>query len=168
VIADDFQEEFDALYAAIRSYIFTNGLEKTISVSKEDNVLIIRFREVLLFDSGKADILYEGEVVINHIVSIIEENVGAIKMLRVEGHTDNVPMYNAEFQSNWELSAIRAVNFLEILVGNERIDPLLFSTKAYGDNLPIESNDTVEGRDKNRRVEVLIQPLVLKDGSAFE
>ena len=77
-------------------------------------------------------------------------------------------MNNAEFASNWELSVMRAVNFLKKIVENEEVDPILFSAKGYGENQPIAPNDTAEGRGKNRRVEVLIQPLVLQDGSAFE
>ena len=63
---------------------------------------------------------------------------------------------------------MRAVNFLKNIVRNEEINPLLFSAKGYGEFQPIASNDTAEGRSKNRRVEVLIQPLVLRDGTAFE
>ena len=77
-------------------------------------------------------------------------------------------MDNAEFASNWELSVMRAVNFLKIIIRNEEIDPLLFSAKGYGGYQPIASNDTAEGRSKNRRVEVLIQPFVLKMDTAFE
>ncbi len=63
---------------------------------------------------------------------------------------------------------MRAINFLKPIVSNENLDPQLFSVKGYGENKPVASNDTAEGRSKNRRVEVLIQPLVLKDGTSVE
>ncbi|WP_224653857.1 hypothetical protein, partial [Escherichia coli] len=65
-------------------------------------------------------------------------------------------------------SMMRAINFLKTIVSNDKMDPQLFSVKGYGENKPVASNDTAEGRSKNRRVEVLIQPLVLKDGTAVE
>ena len=86
----------------------------------------------------------------------------------ITGHTDNIPISGSKYSSNWELSVMRSVNFLKILVDKNTIDPLYFSAKGYGEFKPVASNDTVEGRAKNRRVEVLIQPLVLEDGTLNE
>lgn len=63
---------------------------------------------------------------------------------------------------------MRAVNFLKLMTENEEVNPRLFSAKGYGEFQPIASNDTVEGRNQNRRVEILIQPLVLEDGTRKE
>ena len=76
----------------------------------------------------------------------------------VSGHTDNVPIRNSQFDSNWHLSVMRAVNFMKILLENDDLDPRSFSAKGFGEFEPIASNATAEGRMKNRRVEILILP----------
>lgn len=160
------QKSLGEIQESLDEYIAVNELENQFETKLTDEGLLVTIRDSILFSPGKATIREEYKSIAGDLTDLLVFDPP--RQIVVGGHTDNVPMYNAEFQSNWELSAIRAVNFLEILVSNEKIDPLLFSTKAYGDNLPIAPNDTAEGRDKNRRVEVLIQPLVLKDGSAYE
>src|SRR5690606_35132354 len=76
----------------------------------------------------------------------------------ITGHTDNVPIKNSEFQSNWELSVTRAVNFMKVLLEEGKLDPRWFSDKGFGEYQPIGDNKKAEGREKNRRVEVLILP----------
>ena len=159
VVVDEFEEEFDALYQAIRYYIITNGLESKISVKKDDNVILVRFLEVILFDSGEASIRPDGKVVLNHIISIIEENVAAIQMLRIEGHTDNRPIHTAEFNSNWELSMARANAALRVFIESNVIELDKLSAAAYGEFQPINTNDTVEGRASNRRVDFVIEKI---------
>lgn len=160
------QKSLGEIKGSLDEYIAVNELENQFETKLTDEGLLITIRDSILFSPGKATIREEYKSIAGELTELLVFDPP--RQIVIGGHTDNVPMYNSEFQSNWELSAIRAVNFLEILVGNKKIDPLLFSTKAYGENLPIESNDTAAGRDKNRRVEVLIQPLVFKDGSANE
>jgi chemotaxis protein MotB len=78
------------------------------------------------------------------------------KKVTVTGHTDNVPIHRPEFPSNWDLSVKRAVNFLKVLLENKQLDPRKFSATGMGEYHPVASNDTPEGRAKNRRVEVAI------------
>ncbi|WP_318616480.1 flagellar motor protein MotB [Sporosarcina sp. YIM B06819] len=160
------QKSLSEIQGNLDEYIAVNELENQFATKLTDEGLLITIRDSILFSPGKATIREEYKSIAGDLTDLLVFDPP--RQIVIGGHTDNVPMYNSEFQSNWELSAIRAVNFLEILVENDKIDPLLFSTKAYGENLPIASNDTAEGRDKNRRVEVLIQPLVLKDGTSFE
>ncbi|MDI3412396.1 OmpA family protein [Bacillus sonorensis] len=77
----------------------------------------------------------------------------------ISGHTDNVPIRNSQFKSNWHLSVMRAVNFMGLLIENPKLDAKVFSAKGYGEYKPIASNKTEEGRRKNRRVEILILPM---------
>ncbi|MNN66255.1 Outer membrane porin F precursor [compost metagenome] len=74
----------------------------------------------------------------------------------VSGHTDNIPISNHEFPSNWDLSSVRALNFMKILLLNDQLDPKKFSAIGYGEYHPVSPNDTVAGRALNRRVEVSI------------
>ena len=76
--------------------------------------------------------------------------------ITVSGHTDNVPINTREFPSNWELSSQRAVNFMRYLIADNSLKPERFSAIGYGEYRPIMTNETPEGRSKNRRVEVLI------------
>ena len=160
VVIDKYEEDFDALYQAIRYYIITNDLETKISVERDDDVIIVRFLEVVLFNSGKADILDDGKDTLNHVISIIEENVSAIKMLRIEGHADNVPIHTAEFDSNWEISMARSNAVLKVFIESGVIDMNKLSAAAYGEYQPVDTNDTVEGRASNRRVDFVIEKMV--------
>ena len=76
----------------------------------------------------------------------------------ISGHTDNVPIKNSNFSSNWELSVMRAVNFMSVLIEEGNLDPKWFSAKGFGEFEPVADNDTPAGRSKNRRVEVLVLP----------
>jgi chemotaxis protein MotB len=76
--------------------------------------------------------------------------------VEVAGFTDNRPINTREFQSNWDLSAKRSLNFMKFLILNDQIDPSRYRSIGYGEYQPIDTNDTVDGRAKNRRVEVNI------------
>ncbi|MFD1927827.1 flagellar motor protein MotB [Sporosarcina siberiensis] len=150
----------------LAEYIAVNELENMFETQLKDEGLLVTIRDSVLFSPGKAIIEEEYAILANEITALLVFDEP--RQIIVTGHTDNVPIGSAEFASNWELSVMRAVNFLKKIVENEEINPLLFSAKGYGEYQPVASNETAEGRSKNRRVEVLIQPLVLQDGSAFE
>ena len=160
------QKSLGEIKDGLDEYIAVNELENQFETQLLEEGLLVTIRDSALFDSGKADIKNEYLVLGDEITALL--TFDKPRHISVAGHTDNVPMNNAEFASNWELSVMRAVNFLKLIVKNELIDPGLFSVKGYGEFHPIASNETVEGRSKNRRVEVLIQPLVLKDGQLVE
>ncbi|RYD02856.1 hypothetical protein N752_22860 [Desulforamulus aquiferis] len=75
----------------------------------------------------------------------------------VSGHTDSVPINNYQFESNWDLSSKRAINFMKLLLQNDSLDPKRFSAIGYGEYRPVSDNATEEGRAQNRRVEVKIK-----------
>lgn len=154
----DIQEKLD-------DYIAVNELEGQFETQLTDEGLLITIRDSILFDTGKAEVSEQ-------YVSLVEDVSELLvfdrpRQVIITGHTDDVPIHTAEYESNWELSMMRALNFLKILVGQEGIDASYFSAKGYGEYQPIASNDSPEGRAKNRRVEVLIQPLILKDGTSI-
>jgi len=140
----------------IDAYIQENGLNNQLSTSLTVEGLSLTIRDNILFDPGSASVNPENRAVASEISKLLEMDIP--RSVIVSGHTDNVPIHNAEFASNWELSVMRAVNFMKLLLENPNLQPELFTAKGYGEFQPIAKNDTKEGRAKNRRVEILILP----------
>lgn len=160
------QRSLEEIQDRVDEYIAVHELENQFDTTMSDEGLLVTIRDSVLFTPGNADIKPEYLSIADELAELLIFDPP--RHIIVTGHTDNVPMNSAEFGSNWELSVMRAVNFLKVMMNNEEVDPLLFSAKGYGEYQPIESNETAEGRSKNRRVEVLIQPLVLQDGTPNE
>lgn len=151
-------EKFNSLYESIRAYIRRSGLSDRLSVSKEgDRLILIRVSDSVLFNSGKADINPAAEQLLGRISDIFTAHAGDIEGIRIEGHTDDRPIKNEQFDSNWELSTSRAVNVLRWLAGRSPLGPEKFSAVGYGEFHPIADNGTAENRAKNRRVDFLIE-----------
>ena len=150
-------EEFDMLYEKIKAYIKENNLEDALSVERTDDTIILRFGEVMLFNSGKADLLPKGIDYLKAVIEIVSQNESAIKMVTIEGNTDNVPIKNSEFSDNWDLSVARAVNTLRCVLSFNVIGPERMSAVGYGEYQPIDTNETEAGRAHNRRVDFVIQ-----------
>lgn len=146
-------ESMEWLYQQLDEYIKENGLEATVVLGIEERGLLIRFKDQVLFDSGKAFIRKDAEEIVQRIGEILKTNERSI---RVEGHTDNVPINLPMYPSNWELSTARAVNVVKFFIENVGILPLRLSAAGYGEYHPIALNDNVENRQKNRRVDVVI------------
>lgn len=132
-----------------------SGLEDSLAVATnaEGDRLVVTLSDSLLFLPGSADLTPQAEQLINEVGDIL---VKAGKAVRIEGHTDNVPMKSGRYESNWHLSAARATNVLVYLVEDYGIAPELLSAGGYGEYRPIASNNSLEGRGKNRRVEFVI------------
>ncbi|MFS0690310.1 flagellar motor protein MotB [Sporosarcina sp. 179-K 8C2 HS] len=160
------QQSLEEIQDKLDEYIAVHELENQFQTKLTEEGLLITIRDSILFESGKATIQPQYESLAKDISNLLVFEKP--RQIVITGHTDNIPIQSAEFPSNWELSMMRAINFLRAIVGNDNLDPQLFSVKGYGENKPVASNDTAEGRSKNRRVEVLIQPLVLKDGTSVE
>jgi chemotaxis protein MotB len=118
----------------------------TLSLSEQDGVAC--------FESGKADITDQGKTVLSKIAPVLASLPNDIV---IEGHTDNVPIHTSVFDSNWELSTARATNILKYLVSHDGLPPNHVSAVGYGEYKPLASNDTLEGRQKNRRVVFFIK-----------
>lgn len=130
--------------------------DKQVMVKVEDKGLVITFVAEVLFDSGKAVLRPESFSSLDKVVSILErEAVG--NNIGVEGHTDNEPIKHSSWKSNWELSVQRALSVLYYLEQNN-IDSRRLSVIGYGEYKPVVPNDTVEGKQTNRRVEIVILP----------
>jgi chemotaxis protein MotB len=150
---------FMALVASINAYIGDNDLQATVLSQPETKTIILRFSDRVLFASGSADVLPIFRYAMDHVITLLNEHMGMIGMIRIEGHTDNVPIHTAQFEDNWELSAKRATNVLRYFIDSQRLDMARISATGYGEFHPVESNDTVEGRAANRRVDFVLESL---------
>ena len=128
-----------------------------IDVESEARTIIIRIREKGSFPSGSAQLDIGFLAVLDKTGLGLNEIKGSIV---IEGHTDNVPIGNARYGSNWDLSAARAVAVAEHLLEGPRMDPIRLTISGHADTRPQAPNDSWEGRAQNRRVEVIVkQPL---------
>jgi len=131
-----------------------------VTISELKGKLTVNMEAAILFDSGKADVMPEGLDILGKMVETLK-NVRD-KAIRIEGHTDNVQITGALvriFPTNWELSAVRAINVTRFLQ-EQGIDPANLSAAAFAEYKPVADNSTKEGRAKNRRIEIT---LVAKD-----
>ncbi|NTV29943.1 MAG: OmpA family protein [Candidatus Omnitrophica bacterium] len=140
--------------------------DKEVKVEMLEKGLVITFVAEVLFDSGKADLksdsLEKLEKVSKVLLStVVDLNVG------IEGHTDNEPIKHSGWKSNWHLSSGRALSVLQYLI-EQGVSPERLSAIACGEYRPVASNDTKEGRQKNRRVEIVVLPKVSKQPAGQE
>ena len=124
-----------------------------IQVTEVDQGTRLSFEDQVLFDFGQAAINPAGFVFLDKIADVLRKIPYAV---RVEGHTDNVPIQTRRFPSNWDLSVARAVNVVKYFAEVSKIDPKRLSAVGYGESRPVAPNDTFSNRAKNRRVEILL------------
>lgn len=115
--------------------------------------LVISLREAGFFNSGSAGIRVESEQAFGRMATLLAQRE---TRLRIEGHTDNVPIHNSQFHSNWELSTTRSTEMIRLLITRYHFAPERLSAAGYAEYHPIASNDTDQGRALNRRVDVVI------------
>lgn len=130
--------------------------DSRISMTVDDRGLVIILSDDILFDSGKAEIKTNAKPILDKVASVVKTEVPN-KNIGISGHTDNVPIQHSGWKSNWELSTARATTVLHYLEG-KGIPPKRLSATGYGEYRPIMTNNTAEGRAKNRRVEIVILP----------
>ncbi|MCA1029430.1 flagellar motor protein MotB [Bacillus timonensis] len=150
------QEELQELQSKINSYITANKLDLELKTKLTDEGLLITLMNDTFFNSGSAVVRSADVKLAREISDLLVMDLP--RNIIVSGHTDNVPIKNSQFDNNWHLSVIRAVNFMKILLENNELDPQKFSAKGYGEFQPVAPNDTKENKQKNRRVEILILP----------
>jgi chemotaxis protein MotB len=149
-------DDFERLYRQINDYVVESNLDGQLDIKKSDMQILIRFRDNVIFDSGKADIRPDAVKILGHIAQVLLNYQNEINMVRIEGHTDNVPIHTGKYPSNWELSTSRAVEVLRYFIENHNFDPFKLSAVGYGEYHPVGENNTEAGRAVNRRVDVVI------------
>ncbi len=128
-----------------------------LNVYEKNGKVYVSMEERLLFASGSWEIGKEGEKAIKELAAILEQDA-EINIL-IEGHTDNVPYRGSgQVKDNWDLSVLRATSVVRSLLKNGTIDPKRISASGRGEYLPIESNETAQGKAKNRRTEIILTP----------
>ncbi len=134
-----------------------------IEIHIEARGLVISLRQAAFFPSGGNEVASAGLGSIEKISKTIRDLPNSV---RLEGHTDSMPIHNERFRSNWELSTARSIAMLEVLSGRYGIPASRFSVAGYAETKPIDSNDSAEGRLHNRRVDIVIlnQTVVVKQG----
>ena len=126
--------------------------QNLVTVRRTNRAVEVEIRADILFSSGSATLAPQAGDAIRQLALALR---GYTNPLRVEGHTDNVPINTAAFPSNWELSAARAASVVHVIAG-EGVNPALLAVLGFADNRPLKPNDTVEGRNANRRVLIVI------------
>ena len=129
-----------------------------VTISELKGKLTVNMVDSILFDSGKAEVKKGGLEILGKVISILKDVND--KSIRIEGHTDNVQIVGVlakRYPTNWELSAARAINVARYLQ-DQGIDPGQLSAVAYGEWKPVATNDTAEGKAKNRRIEIILVP----------
>jgi chemotaxis protein MotB len=147
------EKDFRQIKASIEAYLVKQGAQSKVSLEITRRGLIVSLKEAGFFDSGKATIKPEAYELINTIAEVVSQYNNP---LRLEGHTDNVPINTSQFPSNWELSTTRATNGLKYLLSNFDLDPDKISATGYAEFRPLADNATPEGRARNRRVDLVM------------
>lgn len=147
------EKDFKEIQSSIEAYLVKHGAQNKVTIGITRRGLVVSLKEAGFFDSGSAAIKPSGYQILN---TIIEAMTQYTNPLRVEGHTDNIPINTATFPSNWELSVSRATNVLRYMQRNYQVDPATLSATGYGEFKPAAENSTAEGRAKNRRVDIVL------------
>lgn len=135
--------------------------DKQVKLQLMEKGLVITVVGDFVFDSGKAVIRPEAYNVLNKVALILKDDLPEFSV-GIEGHTDNQPIKHSGWKSNWELSSQRALSVVHYLSDKEGINPERLSAIGYGEYQSVSSNDSSEGRQLNRRVEIVILPKITK------
>ena len=149
-------ESMEKLKEELQKEIDKGKLSKDVEINVEVRGLVIRLPDNVLFDSGSAEIKQQALISLNTIGQVLNKKEYLNSMIRVEGHTDNVPINSYRYPSNWELSTARSTNVIKYLIASIKVNSGRLSASGYGEYHPIASNADANGRAKNRRVDIVV------------
>nr|WP_315024504.1 flagellar motor protein MotB [uncultured Aminipila sp.] len=141
------------LKADIDAKLQKENMSGSVTTSIDKRGLVISFNNAILFESGSAEIKKENEYALLEVADMIN-NLN--NYIRIEGHTDNVPMHSEVYPSNWELSTARAVSVVQLFINQCNVPPEKLVAVGYGEYRPVADNSTAEGRTKNRRIDIIV------------
>ncbi len=142
-----------ASLATLQKGLAPELLAGKIQMNLEARGLVIDLREAAFFASGDDRLSAESYPILAKIAAVVQ---GLPNQVRLEGHTDSVPIHNSRFRNNWELSSARAIAMLEALADKYQVSLSRMAIAGYGENAPVDTDDTEEGRAHNRRVAVVL------------
>ena len=150
--------EMQSTYNGLVSELQSEIKEGQIQITQLKGKLSVNVADKIFFDSGQSEIKESGKKVLQRVSDVLKEKLKD-KQIRIEGHTDNVPIggnLKKKFPTNWELSTDRATRVVRFLQEEGGIPGEILSAAGYGEHRPVSSNDTEENRKKNRRIEIVL------------
>ncbi|WP_035051367.1 flagellar motor protein MotB [Carnobacterium pleistocenium] len=150
---DAIDPELIKMYDEVVEFLETKDMTAQASVKYDQDGIYVNIQESILFGSGSAIIADSGKNTLNNLGELIQQFENDVV---IEGYTDNVPMNNANFSSNWELSTSRALSVLRYLSEERSVTPTRLSAKGYGEYHPSVPNNSDENRAKNRKVNIVL------------
>lgn len=145
--------KLENLKAELDTKLHNQGMDQSVSTMIDMRGLVIRLNNAIFFDSGSAEIKKQSEDTLVEVAGLLNT---IDNYIRVEGHTDNVPIRRSNYPSNWELSTARAVNVVKLFIDKCNFSPDKLIAVGYGEFKPVADNTTAEGRAKNRRIDVIV------------
>ena len=127
-----------------------------LTVREKDGKVYVAMSDKLLFQSGSARLDKRGEEALGKLAEVLNKQTDIDVF--IEGHTDNKPINTVQFKDNWDLSVIRATSVVRILIKNYNVNPLQIQPSGRGEYMPVDDNETAEGRSKNRRTGIIMAP----------
>jgi len=138
----------------IKQIVETKNMEESVKVEVTEKGIAIMLRDPVGFASGSADLKEQGKEILKDIGDVVKTNPDL--KVRVEGHTDDVPIRSNRYASNWELSSARSLSVVQLLSAQTGIQPQNMSAVGYGEYRPIVPNTSPENRAKNRRIQIFV------------
>ena len=155
-LSNEQKQEAEELYEEMVEISEEKKVDDYVNINMDDNYQYVRIslNGAILFASGQAEIKNDAKAILNKVGDILK--IYDKHLIKIEGHTDNVPFSGGKYSDNMVLSAQRAISVCEYLVNNKNLDPTTLEASGRSEYEPIASNKTEEGRSKNRRVEIKI------------
>jgi chemotaxis protein MotB len=138
----------------IEQILKSRQFQGAVKVEVTETGIAILLQDPVTFPSGSADLKENGVTILSDIATIIKSNPDL--RVRVEGHTDDVPIQNTRYRSNWELSSARALSVVQLLATKSGINPANMSAVGYGEYKPVVPNTDEQARAKNRRIQIFV------------
>ena len=154
-IIEEQNEKVSSLLSNVKNALMGFSDEE-LTVREEGGKVYVAMSDKLLFESASANVNDQGKVALGKLADVLNRQTEID--VYIEGHTDSIPIHNAIFKDNWDLSVIRATSVVRILTESYGVQPLQIQPSGRGEHKPISSNSSAEGRAKNRRTEIIMAP----------
>lgn len=152
-------EKVAALLNSVKDALLGFNSEE-LTVTQKDGKVYVAMSDKLLFESGSAQVNKQGKTALGKLAEVLKKQTDIDVM--IEGHTDSKPIKTVQFKDNWDLSVVRATSVVRILTKDYDVNPLQIVPSGRGEYLPVDSNDTADGRARNRRTEIIMAPRIDK------